>query len=208
MSESHHSHRSLHQLHSPDPNPLIIDHRHLSAQINSTISLQSSRSLTVWSQTFHVVLPDPLTFCLLTSCSSVPIPVLHRSCAPPSPRSAVPFGSPGKGKGHYHSDKPLETFPFPACLPGHSAHLIPFCCYSINLLFVLHLPLCPVSICWQKTRPEPTTGDGVSEPCRCGSPWGAGQRSSNSSLSSHTPSVCLCQSHGHPCKLFRWGGWM
>ncbi len=33
-----------------------------------------------------------------------------------------------------------------ACLPGHSTHLIPLCCYSINLLFVLHLPLCSVSI--------------------------------------------------------------
>ncbi len=50
-------------------------------------------------------------------------------------------------KSPHHSDKPLETFPFPTCLPGHSAHLIPLCCYSINLLFVLKLPLCPVSIC-------------------------------------------------------------
>ncbi len=116
---------------------LISNHRHLSALSDSTISLHSSRSLTVWSQTFHVVLPDPIAFCLLISCPSVPLPILYCSCAPPSPRSTVPFGSPGIRNGHYHSDKPLDTFPFPACLPGHSAHLIPFCCYSISLLFVL-----------------------------------------------------------------------
>ncbi len=56
-------------------------------------------------------IPCWLTFCLLTSCSSVPIPVLHHSCAPPSPCSAVPFESHGKGKGHYHSDKPPEISP-------------------------------------------------------------------------------------------------
>ncbi len=89
-----------------------------------------------------------------------------------------------------------------------------FCSSHFSLLllnkpfFVLHLPLCPVSICWQKTRPEPTTRDGVPEPRHCGSPRRAGQRSSNSSLSGHTPSVCLCQSHGHPWKLFGWGDWM
>ncbi len=97
----------------PDPYPLITNHCHLSALINCTISLHSSHSLTVWSQTFHDDLPDPLTFCLLTSCSSFPIAVLHSSCAPPSPCSIVPFGFPEKSKGLYHSDKPLETCPFP-----------------------------------------------------------------------------------------------
>ncbi len=38
-----------------------------------------------------------LPFCLLTRWSSVPIPFSNRSCAPPSPRSAVPSVAPGKG---------------------------------------------------------------------------------------------------------------
>ncbi len=53
-----HSHRSHHQRHSPDPNPLIIDHRLLSPLIKSTISLHSSRTVSVWSQTLYVYLPD------------------------------------------------------------------------------------------------------------------------------------------------------
>ncbi len=44
-----------------------------------------------------------------------------------------------KEKGHWQTDKTQETFPFPACLPGYSAHLIPLCRCSRNLLFVLHL---------------------------------------------------------------------
>ncbi len=49
-------------LRSPDPNPLIIVlllyHRHLSPLIKSTISLHSSSTVTVLSQTLHVYLPD------------------------------------------------------------------------------------------------------------------------------------------------------
>ncbi len=96
-----------------------------------------------------------------------------------------------------------RDFPIPTYLPGHSAHLFLLCCYSINLLFVLLLPLCLSA----DRRPD-QNGDGVPEPDRCGSPWKAGQHFSNSSLSGHTPSVYLCQAHGHPCKLFGWGGWM
>ncbi len=82
----------------PDPNPLISYHRHLSALINSTTSLHSSRSLHVWGLKYSMLTYlTHLTFCLLTSCSSVPIPVLHHSCAPSSPCSTVPSGSLGKG---------------------------------------------------------------------------------------------------------------
>ncbi len=132
---------------------------------------------------------------------SVSIPILHQSCAPPSPRSAVPFG---KRKGHYHSEKPLETFPFPACLPGHSAHLIPLCCYSINLLFVLHLPLCPVSICWQKTRPEPMTRDGVPKPAAAD----ILEELVSALRTTLSPITHPQSASAHPCKLFGWSGWI
>ncbi len=72
-----HSHLSHHQVHTPVSTHLITDHRNLSPVIKSTISTHSSRTVTVWSQTFHVDSPDPLTFCLQS----------HRSCAPPSPSS-------------------------------------------------------------------------------------------------------------------------
>ncbi len=139
LSESHHSHYSLHQRHSPDPNPQNSNHRHLSALINSTISLHSSLTLTVWSQTFHAWLTwPPLPFVylpasILTICSSFSTtPALHRT--------------PRKKKGHWHTDKTQETFPFPACLPGYSAHLTPHCRCSINLMFVLHLYLCALCL--------------------------------------------------------------
>ncbi len=52
------SHQSRHQLCSSDPNPLITDHHHLSPLIRSTISLHSSCTVIVWSQTLHVYVPD------------------------------------------------------------------------------------------------------------------------------------------------------
>ncbi len=98
LSESHHSHCSLQQWHSQDPNPRNSNHRHLSALISSTISLQSSRTLTVWSQTFHAWLTRPLPFVylsaiILTICSSFSTgPALHRYTAPSR------FRTPWKGK--------------------------------------------------------------------------------------------------------------
>ncbi len=84
-----HSHPSHHQLHTPGPTHLITDHR--SPVIKSTISMHSSRTFTVWSRTFDVVSPDPLTFCIQSchSCVSAPrsppllcstVSKLHCSC--------------------------------------------------------------------------------------------------------------------------------
>ncbi len=90
---------SHHQLHSPDLTHLITDHLHLSPVIKSTISTHFSRTVTVWSVlTFRVDSPDPLTFLLQYRRYCVPLPNLHRSCAPPSPSSIAPAGSYGKIK--------------------------------------------------------------------------------------------------------------
>ncbi len=99
-----HRHLSHYPLHTPDPAHLITDHRHLSPVIKSTISKHFSRTVTAWSQTFHVDSPDPLAFCLQSRRSCVPIldlhhscaPILdlHHSCAPPSPSSIAPAGPP------------------------------------------------------------------------------------------------------------------
>ncbi len=77
---------------------LLLYHRHLSPLIKSTISLHSSRHSHFLISNMHVYLPDSHLYCLLTSCSCVPLLVLPRSCAPPSPHSVVPSGFPGIGK--------------------------------------------------------------------------------------------------------------
>ncbi len=98
----------------------------------------------VWSQTFYVDLPDPLTLCLLTCYSSVPFPVLPRSSSSPSQRSSVPSGSPGKRKGHLLTDKPHREILFPACSPGYCALLVPLHFIQINLWIIA---LTSVAIC-------------------------------------------------------------
>ncbi len=75
-------HLSHYPLHTPDPAHLITDHRHLSPVFTSSISKHSSRTVTVWSQTYHVDSPDPLAFCLQAHRSCVSIPVLHHVQAP------------------------------------------------------------------------------------------------------------------------------
>ncbi len=89
---------------------LITEHRHLSPLIKSTISTHSSQAVTVWSQTLYVLLTWLTYLCLPPS-----------SCAPPSPRSIVPTGSPGKGIRTCYSQIRLSwTLPFPAHSPGLS----------------------------------------------------------------------------------------
>ncbi len=107
LSENHHSHHSHHQRHSPDHNHLITEHRHLSPLIKSTISTHSSQDITVWSQTFYVYLPDPLTLCLSAFYSSVLFsyaPALCRSKAPP-----FPPGHLDTEKDYYSQISPLRV---------------------------------------------------------------------------------------------------
>ncbi len=85
-----------------------------------TISTHSSRTVTVWSQTFHVDSPDPLSFCLQSRRSCVPLADLHRSCAPPSPSS---ISSLDKVKDWLLTDKTLEASPFLIHSPGLAALL-------------------------------------------------------------------------------------
>jgi len=207
LSEIHHSHHSLHLLHSPDPNPLITDHHHLSALINSTIYLHSSHSLTVWSQLYYVVKPDPLTGCYL------PVPAFP-PCSPPLQISTVstlhcslwiPWNT-QKDNQIQISLIWLSHSP-PA---GYSNRLCFHCCCLINLLYIyiyIYITyLCVLCLSADRRPDLKTTGDGAPESRLCRSPWRAGQRFSSSSLSGHTPSIC--QSHGHPCQLFGWGGRM
>ncbi len=116
--------------------------------------------------------------------SSSTAPTLHCFPAPSLPRT------PWKGKKvNCHTDKTQETFPFPTGLPGLSAPLIP----PLPLFNkpVVCIALTSLSLCLS-ARPGPMTGDGVPELCSCGSPWGAGQRSSKQlSLHSHTLSLPL-----------------
>ncbi len=73
MSGSHHNHLGIHQPRSPDANPPITDHHHLSALISSHISLNSSCTHT------HCLVSNIAWLTCLTLTRSFSIPVL----APP-----------------------------------------------------------------------------------------------------------------------------
>ncbi len=85
---------------------LIIDHRPLSPLIKSIISLHSSRTVTVWSQTLHVYFPLTCLW-LPASCSSVLFSILHHLHAPSFPLNFLE-------KDWLLPDKTQETLPFPA----------------------------------------------------------------------------------------------
>ncbi len=76
VSGSHHNHLGIHQPRSPDANPPITDHHHLSALISSHISLNSSCTHT------HCLVSSIAWLTCLTLTRSFSIPV---QAPPPSP---------------------------------------------------------------------------------------------------------------------------